>query len=125
MTEPRLKIFTATVSYRGEDRLDISRGTGTGVGLLLAPSLALLRHVLDLRMRQLMSIRRWREFESRYAAEVAPHLDEVLAELAWHESATLCCHCREHHCHRVKAATLLAAASNGHALYEGERVSER
>ena len=47
---PPLRVWTARVSYRGADRLDITRKSGTA-GLFLAPSWGILRPALDARGR--------------------------------------------------------------------------
>ena len=36
---------TAPITYRGPDRLDVTRGTGTGDALAFAPSWSILRPV--------------------------------------------------------------------------------
>lgn len=44
-----LRVHTARISYGGPDRLDITRKSGTGLGLVFAPSWDLLKSVIDAR----------------------------------------------------------------------------
>jgi hypothetical protein len=44
-----LVIATSRIAYRGEDRLDITRGSGRGLGLLFAPSSLILGPALAAR----------------------------------------------------------------------------
>jgi len=116
-----LAIYTATVAYAGDDRLDISRAGGHPLGVLLAPSWPLLEGALKARRAGRLTPERWRCYEADYTREVWSRLDDVLARLVGRDEVTLCCHCREGQCHRTVAARLLVAASGGRASYEGER----
>lgn len=116
-----LAIYTSTVAYAGDDRLDISRAGGHPLGVLLAPSWPLLEGALKARRAGTLTYARWVRYADEYAREVTPHAAAVLDALREQASVTLCCHCREGQCHRTVAARLLVAASGGAATYEGER----
>jgi hypothetical protein len=116
-----LAIYTATVAYRGDDRLDISRAGNHPLGVLLAPSWPLLTGALAARRAGKLTRERWLAYIEAYTGEVTPNLPRVLEQLRDGASVTLCCHCREGQCHRTAAANLLVAAAGGAAVYEGER----
>ncbi len=116
-------IHTARVSYRGDDRLDVTRKSGRE-GLALAPSWELLRPVLVARTR---SAREYAEAWERYVVgfTVEMRTSYRANRAAWdallaREVVTLCCYCTDpERCHR----TLLARdiLSKLGATYGGER----
>ncbi len=102
-------VHTARISYRGSDRLDITRKSGRE-GIVFAPSWSLLGPVL--RARTLSNHKDWPETWARYCegffAEM--RLSYRTHRAAWdamlsRSEVTLCCYCVDHErCHR----TLLA-----------------
>ncbi len=135
----RLVIATANINTYGRaDRFDITRGTGTGDGLLFAPSHEILapaiaarkqaeKHLRAGNERQAMVVENaaWRTYEPLYVEEMRAsaraHRD-VWDRLLARERVTLVCFCDltkwpAGHCHRVVLAGLLVKFG---ATYEGE-----
>lgn len=124
-------IFTSRVTYSGEDRVDITRKSGSVDGIALAPSWELLKPFLVKRKFGQETDDDWREYVERYTAEMrvsyrthAWHWRRLLTRLET-GPLTLVCYCRSwERCHRTVAARLLAAASKGRARYAGEAETE-
>ncbi len=139
---PPLRVWTARISYRGADRLDITRaGADTAKrkgarfdGLPWAPSWRILRPALDARslawtMRaadpegaERVERHAWEVYEEAFRAEMrvsflAHH--EAWAELLAARERTLVCYCTDAaHCHRRLLASMLAKCG---AVDMGER----
>lgn len=125
----RATVRTARVNFRGPDRLDITRGTGSGDGLVFAPSWPLLRGALDERRASADATRdalslpnederedaldaarlRWDAAWLRYRAA---YIEEMRASYRTHraawervlsrESVTMVCYCTDAlRCHRA------------------------
>ena len=137
-----LTLRTARVTYRGADRLDITRKTADPVGVVFAPSWDILRPALALReisretrnatgladrigLAERIENTMWELYASAYRAEMRlsyrEHRATWDAVLARRGTLALVCFCVESdHCHRTLAAKILVAASRGRAVYEGE-----
>lgn len=124
-----LQIWTARVSYSGEDRLDITaKSASPGVGHALAPTVALLK----LYHPAWGGKPDWEAYSEQYLYSLgarerswvqAPigHVSFrlLIAELLTRESVTLCCYCpKPEECHRTLAAKWLAERGG---IYMGER----
>ena len=117
-----LRVCTARVSYRGPDRLDVTRKSGGPAGTPFAPSWALLGPFLKKRSATGLTDADW-------AAYVAGYQEEMRASYAHRRSewdallargqVTLCCYCTDSdRCHRTILASILVVLG---AVYEGER----
>jgi len=103
-------IYTARVSYRGPDRLDITRKAGSVYG----PSWALLGPMLAARREG--KPMDWPPYKAAYLREMQA-VD--LAPLLRKDVVTLCCYCTSKtECHRYALAELLVQHG---AVYLGER----
>ena len=137
-----LHAFTARVSYRGADRLDITRKSAVGDGLVFAPSWEILRPALDARRKaselrakgkaspfyfdgaeaESVESRAWEQYVPAYTAEMragyVQHRDAWERLLA-RDVVTLCCYCADaRRCHRtVLARDILPTLG---ATYAGE-----
>lgn len=138
-------VYTARIGvYVGTDALDITRKSGRGVGLALAPTWAILRPALDARTRAqaLLAAPLLTPYAVAEAAQIeadawATYLPAYLAEMrqsyvvqrdAWNlllvcPLLTLCCYCTDpERCHRtVLARTILPTLG---CTYGGERLSQ-
>lgn len=133
---PPLRVWTARINYRGADRLDITRKSGTD-GLFLAPSWAILRPALDARGRAFtirnssggnlpladrIEAEAWAIYVPAYTAEMrASYRANIDAwkELLARREVTLICYCTDAaHCHRRLLASMLVRCG---AVYCGER----
>lgn len=138
-----LLVHTAQYAYRGPDRLDVTRGRGTGDGLAFAPSMALVERTLremkagaetegfarnaaeDLAGRWMQS-RAWGRYWTEYMQEM--RTSYCLRRAAWdrllaRDEVTLVCFCADAaRCHRtILAAEILPQLG---AVYAGERGEE-
>lgn len=136
-----LRIMTSRITYRGTDRLDITRKSGGADGLPFAPSWAILRPALGARL-QAETIRKAPQRagapsnemraaaieQEAWAAYVPLYTQEMRASYraqrpAWgallaRERVVLCCYCTDaEHCHRTLLAGFLVKLG---AIYEGE-----
>ncbi len=113
-------IHTARVSYRGDDRLDVTRKSAGPEGLPFAPSWSILSPMLALRKTGGELAAAWPKYVADYTAEMRrcyreqrPAWDAVLART----EVTLVCYCTfPEHCHRTVLAEILAklgAANHG------------
>ena len=142
-----LKVYTARIDYRGDDRFDITRGKASGDGLAFAPSNAILQPALADRKRAEecmegacrdgaigalhrataldIEAKAWAKYAPAYVEEMRVSYrtqrgawDRLLAQ----SRVTLVCFCNlakyPGHCHRVLLAELLVACG---AEYMGER----
>lgn len=110
--------------YDGADALDITRASGRGDGLALAPSWSILRPVLALRRAGALTDEAWSRYVEAYTAEMRASYRRERA--AWERilgaDRTLLCYCDDPaRRHRTVAARLLVAASRGRAVFGGER----
>lgn len=118
-------LYTARVDYGGADRLDVTRKSGKGVGLLLAPSWSILLPVISARRAGKETQESWEAYEQAYLAELRAsyraNRPQWLELLAW-EEVTLCCYCDlafvGTRCHRLILADVLQKLG---AQYRGER----
>ena len=110
-------IYTARVSYRGPDRVDVTRKGGSPFG----PSWPLLQHFLAIRRSGKETGSVWADYRAAYLQEMralyrvnpAPFL--ALAA----RDATLVCYCTDaERCHRTLLADILVKLG---AEYGGER----
>lgn len=117
-------IYTARITYRGADRLDITRKGGDPVGLIFAPSWAILGPALAARkraeaMRQAgdaagadaVEQAAWDAYVPAYTVEMRGSCRRCPA--AWkalraRQEVTLCCYCTDPaRCHRTLLAGFL------------------
>lgn len=116
-----LRFHTAPMSFRGDDKLDVTRGTGGPFGQAFAPSDELLWPLIAKRKRQGLTDADWADFSDRFRAEMRESYRRRRADweaLLGGETATLCCHCpRPERCHRGLLASILVRLG---AVYEGE-----
>lgn len=136
-----LHVQSARISYRGPDRLDVTRKSGTD-GLFLAPSWAILRPALDAMnaakeewdfyanegawscgedaRRRLDGT--WRSYITAYEREMAKSRVENRAQwdaLLARDRVVLCCYCTDpEHCHRALLRARILPALG--AIDEGE-----
>ncbi len=128
-----LRVHTARLSYRGADRLDITRQYAKAAGLPFAPSWKILRPVLNARARWKQNgiseanrmseeIALWNTYTENYLAEM--RVSYARSRPAWtavlaREEVTLCCVCPHAvYCHRYLAADILVKLG---ATRHGER----
>lgn len=136
-----VQVYTARVSYRGPDRLDVTRKSAPPEGLVFAPSWAILRPALDA-----LAVARSMRAAAEHAGTQRPD-DAVLAEscvemeraaemresyrrkrAAWNallarDEVTLCCYCTDPEaCHRTLLARKILPCLG--AVYVGERGTE-
>lgn len=123
-----LRVRTARVSYRGEDRLDVTRKSGGVEGVVFAPSWEILRAALAGRSRALLAKQggdgvgadriekeAWAAYQPLYLGEMRASWmanREAWERLLLRSSVTLVCYCSappggEPHCHRRLLAGLL------------------
>jgi uncharacterized protein YeaO (DUF488 family) len=117
-----LRIRTARVSYRGPDRLDVTRKSGCHLGRAFAPSWKLLGPFLAERRAGIaLTDERWAEYVAGYTAEMRASYranPERWRDLIRRERATLVCYCTDpNRCHRRVLAGLLVSIG---AIDEGE-----
>lgn len=114
-----LHLYTAPLSYRGEDAINVSRWGNDPLGVRFAPSERLLYGYKRLPRKDRDAFAAYSdayrvEMRRSYATDRAAW-DELLAR----ERATICCYCRAANgCHRSVLAAILAKLG---AVYEGER----
>lgn len=123
-----LQVYTSTLSYLGEDRLDVTR-KGAAEGLFLAPSWAILLPVLKARRFARPGAgdaAAWSLYLPAYLDEMRDsyrRTPEAWRELLARETVTLCCVCNlfewPGHCHRIVLAEQILPRLG--AIYEGER----
>ena len=115
-----IEVWTARVSYRGRDRLDISRKSGDETGIVFARSWELLGPYLALRKIAPINEQDWQRYTEAYTQEMRTSYrrhrtvwEAVLegnATLAGPDSptVTLCCYCNDpSRCHRTILAGIL------------------
>jgi len=124
-----LHVHTARVSYGGPDRLDITRKSGSRLGLVFAPSWGILRPALDHRraiervddaaltiaqsayLRDHVTEPMWRLYAAAFTSEMRESYRQnrrAWDELLGRERAVLCCYCTEpSRCHRRLVAGIL------------------
>jgi hypothetical protein len=111
-------IYTARVSYRGPDRVDVTRKGGS----LFGPSYPLLQHFLKLRRSGKETAETWAAYKGAYLEEMRAmfrHDPAPFLRLAAEPEATLVCYCTDsERCHRVLLADILVKLG---AQYGGER----
>jgi len=118
--------WTARLRYLGDDRLDITRGSGYGLGLLFAPSEQLLRGFRSIARAGRTGTEVMRKEFDRYAESYVAELrtraiahPRMWQDLLEKSELTVCCYCQSPvMCHRGVLARLLVARG---ATYEGER----
>jgi uncharacterized protein YeaO (DUF488 family) len=117
-----LLVHTARISYGGPDRLDITRKGNHELGVLFAPSDALLWPYVAKRRE---GVETQEDFDAyREAFTVEMRRSYVKYRVQWHvllarESVTLVCFCTDpQRCHRRLVAGMLVKLG---AIYEGER----
>jgi hypothetical protein len=120
-------IYTAPYSYRGPDRLDITRlgnDKKRTAGEILAPSAAILWPAL--RGMKTDPVGTFVRYTEQYLAELRERWRSqrpawsALFEL---EQVTMVCFCGEPaRCHRTLAAGFLVGVSEGRVSYAGERL---
>jgi len=116
-----LRVRTAPMTYRGPDRLDVTRKSGGPEGHPFAPSwrilgkaLAARRAARDLPADAAREIERqaWEAYSPAYLAEMAASRErqpEAWRDLLSRERVVLVCYCRNRErCHRGLLAVLLA-----------------
>jgi uncharacterized protein YeaO (DUF488 family) len=132
MTEPVI-IYGARMGYRGDDALVITRKDKHPLGVVLAPSDALLWPAIEERRRNNghVSLETWMVYYEKYMAEMRESYRRNRE--IWHKIlqgtlasdgrryVTLLCYCWDPlRCHRTIAGMLLAAVSGGHAEFHGD-----
>lgn len=111
---PPLRVWTARISYRGPDRLDITRKSAGLAGIPFAPSWAILRPALDARRTgdPKAEAEAWARYVPAYTAEMRVSYrahSEAWSELLARREVTLCCYCVDpERCHRRLLAGMLA-----------------
>lgn len=116
-----LRIRTARVSYRGPDRLDVTRKSGCHLGKTFAPSWKILGPILGERKESAISDERWEKYRAAYIDEMRESYKANRAgwaTLLGRDRATLVCYCADPgRCHRRVLAALLVSVG---AIDEGE-----
>ena len=104
------RVYTARISYRGTDRLDVTRKSAKADGLPFAPSWAILGPAL--RLDPVSRAYAWPQYAADYTSEMrASYRNERAAWDALLDRAevTLVCYCTEAGmCHRRVLAEILA-----------------
>lgn len=109
-----LTVYTARITYRGADRLDVTRGSAGPDGLPFSPSPKILWPMIKLRRERGVIAEReaWPKYAADYTAEMRasyrdnrPAWDALLAR----DEITLCCYCSGDpaFCHRTLLAEIL------------------
>lgn len=109
-----LRVYTARISYRGADRLDVTRMGEDPIGIVFAPSWNILGPMIRLRRAQGVEAERlaWPQYVRDYTAEMRsgyrdnrPDWDALLSR----DEVTLCCFCSGDpaYCHRTLLAEIL------------------
>lgn len=119
-----LSVYTARMSYRGPDRLDITRKSAGVDGLAFAPSGRILWPMKQLEWSQgpAAVAEAWPGYVEAYTAEMRTSYRADRA--AWdvllaRPEVTLVCYCRDPaHCHRSVLADILGKLG---AVVRGER----
>lgn len=115
-----LLIRTARVSYRGPDRLDVTRKSARFDGIAFAPSWGILEPALQARRDGRLD-EAWPGYVADYTTEMRRSYREQRG--AWdalleRETVTLVCYCKQaDRCHRTVLADILVKLG---ATYEGE-----
>lgn len=122
-------VYTARVSYRGPDRLDITRKSAGPEGLPFAPSWEILRPILALRRTQGAAAvaDAWPRYVADYTAEMRVsfyrHHRAAWVALLERPEVTLVCYCADPaRCHRTVLAEILGKLG---ADVRGERTDTR
>lgn len=116
-----LRIHTARITYRGADRLDITRKSAPPEGMPFAPSWAILGPALKARKEGRED---WPSYVAAYTAEMRASYQQK--RTAWDAllargEVTLCCYCTDgDRCHRRILAGILTKLG---AIDEGERTT--
>ena len=116
-------IYTARLSYAGDDRLDITRLGRDPIGIIFAPSESILWPYKALKRSRRATREKWLKYEQAYLAEMRD--SQMLWPHVWRDvfsrtTVTLCCYCENAGtCHRVSLAKFIAWTI-AHT-YEGER----
>lgn len=115
-----LVFHTAAISYAGPDRVDITRKSGSPLGLCFAPSDALLWPYIAKRKAGGLTEEDWREYRRRFLDEMRESYARnrgAWADLLGGNHAVLCCYCPAYPCHRYVVAWILLQLG---AVYLGE-----
>lgn len=107
---------TAPIRYLGPDRLDITRGSGNSVGILFAPSWAILRPAKQRLNAGTMTPAMWTAYATAYADEMRRcyrYNREAWDALLKRQRVVAVCYCdiqppRPPWCHRRVLAGILA-----------------
>lgn len=116
-----LRVRTARVSYRGADRLDVTRKSAGPDGLPFAPSWGILSPALTKLATGTLTDEDWRVYSEQYTAQMRTSYRDQRA--AWdallaREHVVLVCYCADaERCHRRVLAGILAKLG---AVDEGE-----
>jgi uncharacterized protein YeaO (DUF488 family) len=108
-----LSVCTARISYRGTDRLDVSRKGHDPLGVVFAPSWSLIKPLIEQRRAGFpLTDAGWQDYVTRYTQEMrasyVQHREEWY-ELLTREEVTLCCYCTDAtRCHRTVLAGILS-----------------
>jgi uncharacterized protein YeaO (DUF488 family) len=117
-----MHLYTARLSYDGDDRLDVSRWGNHIIGSVFAPSLELLYAFRALHRAGQARREAFHRYAERYRDEMRRSYVERRAawdELLARKTVTLCCYCENPSaCHRTLLAGFLVKLG---ATYEGER----
>lgn len=127
-----VRIYTARVSYGGDDRLDVTRASATGHGLAFCPSWQILQRVLNVRASAkhaapdddaAMLLRAWEEYVPVFTEEMRESYRTRRASWEWllsREVVTLVCFCTEvSQCHRTILGQVILPRLG--AVFCGER----
>ena len=109
-----LAVYTARITYAGPDRLDVTRKSGGATGRPFAPSWAILRPALKIRVEDGHGafLAAWPQYVADYTAEMRASYRRKRA--AWdallaRPAVVLVCYCTDPaRCHRRVLAELLA-----------------
>jgi len=100
-----LVVKTANLDYVGEDKLDITVGSGHGLGRKFAPTWTMVRGLKS-------GYYSWVQYEKMYYARMRMlwcHDRAAFGELWRLGEVTLCCYCRDKFCcHRTLLAYILS-----------------
>ena len=121
-----LTVYTARISYRGFDRLDVTRKTADAVGVTFAPSWTLLRPLLEQRRAGIpLTEEGWQDYVANYTAEMRVSYRShrsVWNDVLSGDRVTFCCFCTDAtKCHRTILANLFKSLG---ANVMGERQKE-
>ncbi len=112
-----LRVYTARISYSGNDRLNITRKANDPVGMAFAPSWDLLRSFLRLRREGKLTDSAWLQYRAHYTNEMQTSYENhraIWCRVLDRKTVTFVCFCTNAaQCHRTILAELFRTLGAG------------